>query len=271
LARAPGEAPGLGAEFCLFTDRTFGLASPLEKYAVYLIDQGEVARAAPVAMESLALFRMRGIPNGIGDCLGSLGRIALLQGDLAGAHRLFQEVMTIAISFNLRPTQSEWQPLLGLVMLYRGDVPEARRLLSESLRLCLELKNKFFLARVYTYLAELALWEGEIEQAEHWLAQSLEHLVEPHRVTIFQVMRLLVAARLAMAQQQYERAATLFGLADQMHRQLHYAIAGPMRTLADAALASVRAALDPAVFAEAFTAGQQMALEEVFASLLRRA
>ena len=51
---------------------------------------------------------------------------------------------------------------------------------------------------------------------------------------------------------QYLRAATLFRLADQVHRQIKYAIAGPMRALADTALATVQAALDPVVFAEAF-------------------
>ncbi len=61
---------------------TFALASALDLYAVNLIDQGEVARAAPVATESLALFRMRGNRYGIGNGLGTLGRLALLQGDL---------------------------------------------------------------------------------------------------------------------------------------------------------------------------------------------
>ena len=152
--------------------------------------------------------------------------------------------------------------------LYRGDAPEARRLLSESWRLCLELKNKFFLARVCTYLAELALWEEEVTQAEHWLAQSLDYQADPHRITMFQVTRLFVAARVATAQQQYLRAATLFGLADQVHSHIHYAIAGPMRALADAALAMVRAALEPEVFAAAFAAGQQLSLDEAFASIL---
>ena len=140
--------------------------------------------------------------------------------------------------------------------------------MSESWNLCIELKNKFFLARVCTYLAELALWEGVGEQAAHWLAQSLGHQADPHRLTIFQVMRLFVAARVATAQQQYLRAATLFGLADQVHSHIHYAIAGPMRALADAALAMVRAALEPDVFAEAFAAGQQLSLDEAFASIL---
>ena len=41
-----------------------------------------------------------------------------------------------------------------------------------------------------------------------------------------------------------------------------------MRLLADAALAMVRAALDPALFDEAFAAGQQLSLEEAFATIL---
>lgn len=268
LVPAAGEAPGLGAEFGAMTDRTSVLASALKDYATNLIDQGELERAAPVATESLALFRMQGNPYGIGNGLGTLGRLALLQGDLTQAQRLFHEVVTIATSFNLRPTQCEWQPLLGIVTLYGGDAPEARRLLNESWHLGIELKNKFFLARVCTYLAELALWEGDVEQAAHWLTQSLGHQADPQRITIFQVTRLFVAARVATAQQQYLRAATLFGLADQVHSYIHYAIAGPMRALADAALATVQAALDPVVFAEAFATGQQMSLEQAFATIL---
>ena len=157
---------------------------------------------------------------------------------------------------------------MGLVALYRGDPLEARRLLTESLRRCVELKEKRLLARNCTYLAETALWEGLLDEAEQWLAQSLAYHVDPQWITMHEVARLWVAARLATAQQQYLRAATLFGLADQAHSQVHYAIAGPMRALADAALATVQAALEPAVFAEAFAAGQQMSLEEAFATIL---
>jgi hypothetical protein len=129
-------------------------------------------------------------------------------------------------------------------------------------------KDKFFLAQVCTYLAEVDLWEGEVEQAEHWLVQSLDHQAEPYRITIFQVTRLFVAARLAAAQQQYRRAATLFGLADQISSHLAYVVAGPRRLAVDTALATVQAALDPAVFAKAFATGQQLSLEEAFATML---
>jgi hypothetical protein len=163
---------------------------------------------------------------------------------------------------------ARWQPLLGLIILYRGDTTEARQLLRERLQLCRELKNKLFLARVCTYLAEHALWEGEIDAAEQWLRQSLSYYLNPRRITVHEVQQTFIAARLATAQQQYQRAATLFGLAEQAHSQIHHAIGGPMRALADAALATVQATLEPAAFTEAFAAGQQILLEEAFATLL---
>jgi hypothetical protein len=46
---------------------------------------------------------------------------------------------------------------------------------------------------------------------------------------------------------------------------------GPVRTQVNAALAMVQAVLDPAVFAEAFTTGQQMSLEEAFVTILASA
>ena len=162
----------------------------------------------------------------------------------------------------------ESQSVLGLVTLYGGDVPEARRLLADSLRLCLDLNDEWFLGRVCTYLAETALWEGELAEAEQWLAQSLAYHADPRLIRIDQIERLLVAARLATAQGAYLRAATLFGLADEIRSHIQYELAGPARLLADAALATVRAALDPALFAEAFTAGQQLSLEEAFAAIL---
>ena len=73
---------------------------------------------------------------------------------------------------------------------------------------------------------------------------------------------------MSTAQLQCRRAALLFGLADQAHSQIHDTIAGPMRSLADAALATVQAVLEPTVFAEAFASRQQMTLAEVFDTIL---
>jgi len=272
FARAAKESPGLGPEFCLLTDCDWVLGTELWGYAYNLAEQGEWARAETLAKESFNLFLAHGNRYERSGGLGLLGRLALLQGDLRQAHKLLSEAVTIATTVNYKEVQCNWQPLLGLVALYNGNMTAARHLLTESLKLCIEYKDKRLLARNCTYLAETALWAGELAEAEQWLAQSLGYHAEPRSITISELERLWVAARLATAQQQYLRAARLFGLADQAHNHLHYAIAGPMRALADAALATVGgplgAALEPALFAEAFAAGQQLSLAEAFATIL---
>jgi tetratricopeptide (TPR) repeat protein len=249
-------------------DHNFAFPSLLQTYAMNLIELGKFEEAAPINRESLQLFQALGDRYGMADCLANMARLAMLQGDLAQARKLLLEVMTPAKTLNLHLIQRRWQPFLGIVTLYCGDGPEAQRLLQESLQLCLESKNRVFLARIYAYLAETALWDGELDQAEQWLAKSLEFHPAPQANSIYEIERLWVAARLSTKRQQYGRAATLFGLAEQMCRYLHYVSAGPMAAPVDAALATVQAALGQALFVEAFSAGKQLSLDVAFATLL---
>ncbi len=174
--RAAGEAPGPGAEFSAMGDRDFArLASMLGSYAENLIEQGQFARAAPMALEGLRLFQARGDHHGIADCLGALGRLAQLQGSVEAHVYLHAKWQASPRTCSYRVIQCRWQPLLGLVTLYGGDALDARRLLDESLRLGTDLKNKLFLTHICAYLAETALWDRELEQAGKWLAQSLAY------------------------------------------------------------------------------------------------
>jgi len=266
-ARAGREEPGLGPEFGVATDSNCALSALLWSYADVLVEYGEFARAAPLLAESSELSQAQGNRYRTADSLGTAGRLALLQGDIIQAHALLHEAVTLAGDLKYQHALGEYQSVLGLVTLYIGDVPAARRLLDDNLRLCLDLNDMWFLARVCTYLAEMALWEGQLEEAERWLAQSLTYHTEAHPSRMDQIERLLVAARLAVAKGVYLRAASLFGSAEGACRQIHYEPAGPARELADAALATVRAALGDAAFDEAFTAGQCLSLEEAFATL----
>jgi hypothetical protein len=197
-----------------------------------------------------------------------LGELALLRGDIAEARTHLQEVVMIGRTHNLPMVQAEWQWLLALVTLYGGNATEAHRLLEESLRLCLATKNTLNLALVCMALAETMLWAGELAQAAAWLGQSLAYQAVPLRITLLELQILLIAGRLSTAQEQYVRAATVFGLAEAAHHQLHHIYAGPMVPLVETALATVRATLDPTVFAEAFAVGQQMSLEQAYTTIL---
>lgn len=270
LARAAGDDPTLDLAYGAISDQNFVLSAYLQWFAVFLIEQGELARAAPIAAEGLARARTQGSPWGISDGCGIVGRLALLA-DLGQAQGCLQEAVTIAATFHIRQALCTWQPFLGLVTLYGGAASEARRLLNESLELCLEQKDTLHLAQVYTFLAEVELHDGAGDAAGQWLAQSMAQSLagaRPARVTVDHVQRCWVAARLVAARQQYHLAATLFGLADRAHSEIHYAVGGPMRVPADAALAAVQDALEPAHFAAAFATGQQLSPADAFAALL---
>ena len=121
-ARAAREAPGAGSRIrhCQ-ADRDFVLGTHLWAYADRLVEHGEFERAAPLLMESAQLFQARGNRYGMADSLGTLGRLALLQGDMVKAGALLHEAVTLASEFNYQEMVGNLQPLLGLVTLYGGD------------------------------------------------------------------------------------------------------------------------------------------------------
>ena len=203
LARADRDQPASDVAWGALGDRNFLLAEHIRAYARLLVDQGRVEQATPLMTESHALFQARGDQLGIGKTLSNLGRIALLRGDLAQADRLLQQAKLVLAGVGGLALYSELHYLLGLVTLYRGNPSEARQLLAESLCLCINNQEEVRAARVCTYLADAALWESKPDEAEHWLRQGLAHHADPQQITLYEVERLFVAARLATAQQQH--------------------------------------------------------------------
>jgi predicted ATPase/DNA-binding SARP family transcriptional activator len=268
VARIANASPTLGAEFSAMADSDFALGSILGEYAAHLIEQGKFVQAGPYALEGLELFRARGDYQGMADCLGYLGRSALLQGNLAQARLYLLEVMALAAANDFAVMRCRWQSLLALVILYGGDHKEARRLLDENLHFATELKNKFYLANTCAYLAEAALWEADYDQAGQWLTQNLAYNPDVQSIALFQLDRLLMAARLSAGQQQYMRSALLFGLEAHLRQHLGYELIAPLRTQADAALVAVRAALGDNIFIEAFNRGRQLEFGATFAPFL---
>src|SRR4051812_44129919 len=86
--------------------------------------------------------------------------------------------------------------------------------------------------------------------------------------SMYQVQRLWIAVRLATAHGQYQRAAMLFGLAEQIHSRIGHVYAEPVRLLVNEALTKVYQALGAEHFDEAIAAGQQLSLEDALMSLL---
>ncbi len=266
-ARLAREKPTLGPEYGLLSDCDYGLGITLWGFAYELVERGFFDRAIPLLRECQEIFRQRDNHYLKNYVLGTIGRLAFLQNDLVQAHGYLQEAVNIAITFNYSEMIGLFQPTFALVTAYLGEIREAKRLLDDSLRFCIELKDKRFLAQIALYLAEFALMEGDIEEAEQQLHKILGYETVIHG-TVDEAALFFVAARLATAKQQYKRAATLFGLAEQMHSQIYRVIGSPMRSLSAVAMAIVRAVLTPSAFTEAFAHGQRMPLTDAFTTMM---
>ncbi len=132
------------------------------------------------------------------------------------------------------------------------------RLLLESLRLWSDIRDKVHLSRVCIFLAETALWEGKLAEAGQWLAQCLAYGVDARRLGFALVNGLYVAARLGAVLQNYQQAATLFGMAEALRISTHYTLVEPVRSQIDNAVSTVRKGLTADVFAENFAAGRML-------------
>ena len=235
-----------------------------------LAERGEIEQAATLAHESIAIFDARGNLYEQAGGFGTLGLLALLQGNLwTGTPTAFpSNGVCDSEQFAVDGLPLATAPGFGYPVSRGSGWPRAR-LLIESWNCCIDLNRKHLLPRVCVYLAETALCEAALEEAEHWLALGISYRAGLGLDSIVQVNYFFVAARLAVARQDYSRAASLFGLAEVTRVRARCTLSESVRAQVDATLATTQAALEPKLFAEAFTAGQQMPLFEAFTTLLR--
>jgi hypothetical protein len=85
---------------------------------------------------------------------------------------------------------------------------------------------------------------------------------------LYKVQRLWTAACLATAQKHYQSAATLFGMADQIHSCIPYAYADAVRAKVKTALATVQRSLAAELFVEAYSTGRHLSLDTSLAKIL---
>jgi hypothetical protein len=79
---------------------------------------------------------------------------------------------------------------------------------------------------------------------------------------------LFTAACLATAQQHFERAAVIFGLAERLRVEIGHRLDAPMRPLVETALEQGRQSLDSKRFMVAWAQGQNLSLDAGLALIL---
>ena len=267
LARQIKGPGGTADEFCIIgNDTPHLLASALHWYSELLLGRGSYEQAMACCTESLALMRAMGNCDTIAYPLGNRGRLALIRGDVTQAHTWITEAVTVTQAIGNRFGLAYWLPWLARAKFYLGETETAWQILHYAHQLCFDISYYPILPNIATGLATIALDRGDFNQAEQMIGEALARFVNARWVTAEMGEGWLALARLFTLRKQFVPAATVFGIVRRLQLEIHHTFDGPIRPLAEAALATVQAALTPATFAEALNAGQQMTLAEAFAT-----
>lgn len=254
--------------------------------ATWLHSSGRYAEAADYYRKSIALFRQMGAVDFLADPLGRLGQLALQEGRLQEARDLTVESIAAA-----RPEGAGYDVVfgawgdarLGLIQLYQGELEAARRSLEEALSF-FEDGRSYDRPKQETLavLSEVALARGDVGAAAGYLQASLDICETfyrqlqatrkfegtPDALPVDLIALCSRASLVASAQGRYERAVTLYGIADSFRSQTGQLMIPALQARLDESMAALRSHLSENTFDAAWAAGRRMSLSEAFAFLL---
>ena len=270
--------------------------------------QGDVETARSNLGESLTIFRELGSKNGIASALRDLGGLALHQGDYEAARRHYEESLAIFRELGNKGGMGEMLERLGGLARNQGDYAAARPLYEESLAIFRDLGDRMGVAWTLSGLGRLARQQGdysradvlhqeglaifrslgetpgigwalkgladvERSQGDHGRAAALysEALTLQSRIGVKEGVAECVEgfAALAAAEGQPLRAAQLFGAAEALSSAMGNPLPPADRVEHDRNLAAVRTELGDVGFAEAWSKGRAMTLEQAIEYALK--
>jgi len=231
-------------------------------------EQGDSATAWAHLSEGIAIYRQQGDKYGLAWGLTTVAEVAILDEDPARAEALLAESRTV-----WQNDGSYWYSLwlgwtlnhLGHAAQLRGDYQRAAELHQESLTNFRSLGDQNFgLPWAYHSLGETALGLGRLDEATSWLAQglALSQALSDQACIAWCLAGLGSAVALDEAP---ERAARLWGAAEQLRQSIGCRPAPAARATYERAMAAARAQLGEEGFAAAWEAGGALTLEQAIA------
>ena len=230
--------------------------------------QDDVARAAALVTESLALYRELGDQRGTAEALRTLGLVAYIQGDIARATPRLEEGLelyralgdTSGIAFVLNG--------LGELARWQGDYGRAVTFYAETLAIQRKLGHKLAMAHTLHNLGHVAHKESDDARAAACFAESLALFRElGNKLGV--AFCLAGMAGVVGAHGQPEQAARLFGAAEALLVAIGDGLDPIDRVEYEHNVAAVRAQLDEGTFASAWAEGRTMSLEQAIAEAFR--
>jgi non-specific serine/threonine protein kinase len=230
---------------------------------------GELGTAAEQAAEAEAILDAVGDEIGRRTVIGFIGDIAADRGDFDAAHRAYARAHELTDVDQNPLDLGFWHANVGRTAVRSGDPASGERELQAAER-HLRSTPGWYLAHVLVQLGSLNRRRGDLDRAQALLEEALGYL-RRYRAAVEAVACLDELGRVALDQHQPERAATLFaaatGLRDSTALATPFTEKGALAKDVDRA----RTALPPDRFADAWTRGHGLTLDEASAFSAARA
>jgi non-specific serine/threonine protein kinase len=247
-------------------DDKSGLAPVLEAAAFLAGNSNNFDLAMSYLAESEKLQRKAGDQMGIAYDLGRLGQYAFYQGDFATARTKLEESLAIQEPFGEQGTRLTLY-YLGELALRQREYEQARLYFEKSYSLCLESGNTTHSYWSYVCLGYVFLRMGLEAQARMIFAESQRQFREVDS-PIGVVFTLEGLASLAVAQEQFQKAAQLFAWADAKREEILDIRPPSEQAEVDQDIAASIAAIGEEAFAAASMEGKKLTMEQAVALAL---
>jgi non-specific serine/threonine protein kinase len=241
-------------------------AKALNSAATGAIFSGDAGMGRSRAEEALCLHRRLGDTSGIANSLWALGYALTEGGDPVAAEPFLEESVRLYREIGDEDSAVGASRTLAFSYSELGDLDRAWALHEENLRCAREIGNKQMEVRSLGSLAFVAAGQGRVDDA-------VPLLKEAYRIDCELGNRLEIAvdigrfSKVLAAAGRAETAARLLSCSEGLCEELDAAVPWVTR-MYEETLASVRAQLDEAAFAEAWEEGRKLTADEAVALAL---
>ena len=242
------------------------LSLVLDRAGLLAAYQADFDRAMQLTERCLAIRRGLGDREGIAETLANLAYVLIHRDDFDRAVEVSHE--SLAIQREIGSDQGRVDALsnLALIAYYRGEPQAGRSLAVESLRIWEALGYQQGVAWALQVLGNIEVSLGDRDSARRCFERSLSLTIELNFAWGI-AFSLEGLARLAVEEQQPQRALVLAGAAERRRRTVGIPLPAVGRAQMDGLLARARQALPEADATAAFAHGQRLDDEALIAWL----
>ena len=232
------------------------------RLATIRVPQGQMDRAQTQMTEGIALLRACGDLYSVAGALFLLGNLLRASGrSIHEVRPLIEESAAILRALGDGGTLGRATLALGFLAYDQEDYPAARDHFDKALLRCREAGDQFGAAHSLHNRAHVGLREGSFASAHADFAESLRLF---HELGYHGDMALSLegVAHLAIAQKQWEQAATLLAASNALRDAARVPPSAGERTRLDQDIAAARSALGEARFAGAWESGSALSPDQ---------